>query len=188
MPRQTGYRSYSSQGDCNSSDGPTYTSGSGGTSKEGGPTSPIARPSSNPVSRIKTPEQHASRADSPMAPETPNSERSSFSLNGQQINEAYKPRPRAMASPPRPSTPISTSIRISTPPQRTYTQSASTRPLTRNTRGQWALQQELKVKIFGIPKHQWTKDVYLAMSIYGSVIRIDMELGSRDNGAWVVFQ
>ena len=44
------------------------------------------------------------------------------------------------------------------------------------------------MEIFGIPKHQWTKDVYFAMSIHGTVTKIDMKQGSRDNGAWVVFQ
>lgn len=44
------------------------------------------------------------------------------------------------------------------------------------------------MKVFGIPKYQWTKDVYFAMSSYGNVTRIEMEPGNRDNGAWVVFQ
>jgi RNA-dependent RNA polymerase len=186
---QNGYRSYGPQDDCNSSDGPTHTSSSGGTSKEDGPTRLIIRPSSNPISRVQTPEQPASRADSRMAPETPTSARSSFSLNGQQINETYKPRSRATVCSSKPSSPVSPAVRTSTPPpQRTYTQSASHRPVTRNMRGRWALQQELKVKVFGIPKPQWIKHVYFAMSKYGTVIRVDMEPGSQYNGAWVVFQ
>lgn len=188
---QSGYRSSGNQGDGGSSDGLAYSSSSGGSNRQAGPTRPVIRPSSNLVSRVKTPEQpytNSSRADSPMTPETPTSERSSFSLNGQQINETYKPRPRATASPPKPSTPVSPATQTNSPRQRANTQYAPNRPLTRNTRGHWALQQESKVKILGIPKHHWTKDVYFAMSNFGNVIKVDMEIGSRDNNAWVVFQ
>jgi hypothetical protein len=187
---QNGYRSYGFQDDGNSSDGPTYSSSSGGTSKDGGLTRPVIRPTLNPVSRVKTPEHpytYPSRADSPMAPETPNGERSSFSLNGQQINETYKPRPSSTASPPKPLTPALSAFQ-SSPRQRAYPQHASNRPLTRNTRGHWALQQELKVKVLGVPKQHWTKDVYFAMSSYGNVTKVDMEPGTRDNNAWVIFQ
>ncbi|KAF3040260.1 hypothetical protein E8E12_003541 [Didymella heteroderae] len=189
MRRQTtsrpGYRSYGFQGDGDSSDGPTYSSSSGGSSKEGGPARSVIRLSSNPVSRVRTPEQHGSRADSPMGPETPASGRSSFTLNGQQINKTYKPRLRDKASSPKPSTRVSPEICSSSFLQRTYTQNTASRPPTCS---HWALQQELKVKIFGIPKHHWIKDVYFAMSSHGNVIKVDMEPGSRDNNAWVVFQ
>ncbi|KAF1934276.1 RdRP-domain-containing protein [Didymella exigua CBS 183.55] len=187
---QSDYRSYGYQGDGNSSDGPTYLNSSGGSSNQDGPTRPVIRPS-NRVSHLKTPELPRvtpSGAESPMASETRTSERPTFSLNGQQIKETYKPRLRAATSSPRPSTPVSRAFRTNSPGQRANTQNTSNRPLTRNTRGHWALQQELKVKILGITKKQWTKDVYFAVSNYGNVTRIDMEAGSRDNNAWVVFQ
>lgn len=186
---QPGYRSHGFQrGDGTSSDVPTYSSSSSGTSKDGGPTYDVINPAYNPVSRMKTPERHLSRADSPLAPETPIGERSSFSLSGQQMNETYEPRYRFIASSPNPPSSVPRASSISSAPGRAYTQPISSRPRIRNTRSQWASQQESKVKVFGIPRHQRTKDVYFAMSSYGNVMRIEMEPGSRNNGAWVVFQ
>ncbi|KAF2632565.1 RdRP-domain-containing protein, partial [Macroventuria anomochaeta] len=118
----------------------------------------------------------------------PTSEQSSFTLNGHQISEMFKARSSATASPPKPSTPVSPATRIDSPRQPSNHQNASSRPLTRNTRGQWDLEQEFKVKIFGIPKQYWTKDIYFATSRFGTVTRIEMELLSRDNNAWVTLQ
>lgn len=181
-----GYRSYGSQGDSNSSDGPTCTSSSEGTSKED--TRPVIRSSSSIVNRVKTPEQHVSRANSPTSLANTARERSFFSMNGQQIKETYRPRYGAIVSPAKPSTQMPPVVHTHTPPPRIHAQNASIRPLTRNMRGHWALQQEFKVRIFGIPTHQWTREVYFAMSTYGNVIKVDMDPGSRDNSAWVVYQ
>lgn len=188
---QSGYREYGNHGESGSSDDCAYSSSSSGSNRQAGPTLPIIRPSSNPVSRVRTPEQPyaaRSRAEPPTAPETPISKRSSFTLSGHQISETYKLRPSAIASPPKQSTPASLAIRTDNPRRRANTQYASNTPFTRNTRENWVLGQESKVKILGIPKQYWTKDVYFAMSRFGTVTRVDMETGSRDNNAWVVFQ
>ncbi|KAF2132226.1 RdRP-domain-containing protein [Dothidotthia symphoricarpi CBS 119687] len=50
----------------------------------------------------------------------------------------------------------------------------------------WARLQEYKVKVLGIRKSYWTNDVYDAMSQYGTVVRIEIQTGGRDNNAWVV--
>ena len=188
---QSGYRGYVDHDDRSSSDGLAYSSSSGGSNRQAGPTRPVIRPPLNPVSRVRAPEQpHTSpdRADSPTTPETSTSERSSFILNGQQINETYKPKPSAAASQSTPSYPESSTIDTERPRQRVTTHYALNRPPTYNTRGQWALGQQSKVRILGIPKQYWTKDVYLAMSKFGTVIKVDMEIASRDNNAWVIFQ
>lgn len=190
-----GYRGYGSHGDSGSSDGLAYSSSSGGTNRQGGPTRPIIKPSSNPVSRVRTPEQtnaDSQRVDSPMAMETPGSERSSFNLNGHHISETYKPRTSITTSRRKSLTstppPTSSAIESNSPHQRPDNRYAANRPVTRNTRGHWALEQESKVRIFGIPKNYWTKDVYFAMSGFGTVTRIEMETTGRDYNAWVMFQ
>jgi RNA-dependent RNA polymerase len=50
--------------------------------------------------------------------------------------------------------------------------------------------QESKFKLLGIPKNYWTKEIYQAMSAYGNVFRIEMEVSSRDSSsnAYVVFR
>jgi RNA-dependent RNA polymerase len=52
----------------------------------------------------------------------------------------------------------------------------------------WAYYQEKKIKLFGIAKDCWTKEVYQALSSYGNVVRVDMETGTQSNNAYVVFQ
>lgn len=188
---QSGYRSYGKQADGNSSDGRVSSSSSGGSNNTGGFKRPIILPPASPVSRVETPEQLSARpsnAEAPTALGTRTHERTLFSLNGQQINETYRPRSRVTPSPPKFSTLASSAVQTSSPRQQVHTQNAFQRPMARESRGHWALQQELKVKILGIDKCYWTKDVYFAMSTYGSVIRVDIETGSRDNNAWVVFQ
>lgn len=188
---QSGYRGHDGWGESGSSDGAAYSTSSGGSNIQPGFNRPVINPTSNPLSRVRTPEQHHVGPSHPRpstAPATPVRETSSFTLNGHHINETYKRRPSVNASPSRPSFPVSPALRTSSPRQRAYSQHVANRPLVRNTRRHWVLDQELKLKIFRIPKLYWTKDVYLAMCKFGTVIRVDMEVGSQDNNAWVVFQ
>lgn len=50
--------------------------------------------------------------------------------------------------------------------------------------------QESKYRLLGLPKTYWTKEVYQAMSSYGSVFRIEMEMSRSDSSynAYVVFR
>lgn len=187
-----GYRGHGNHGDSGSSDGLTQSSSSDGSNKQPNHTRPVIRPSSKaPFNRVRTPEQlndGPNQLDSPLAPVTPGSEQTSFTLNGHQINETYKPRTSPIVRQPNPSSPRSPAPRADDCRQRPDGQSASNRPPTRNTRGYSVEEQEFKVKILGIPKRCWTKDVYFAVSRFGTVTRIEMEIGSRDNNAWVIFQ
>lgn len=188
---QGGYRGYGNYGDSDTSDGLAYSSSSGSSNRQAGPTRPIIKPPSKPVSRVGTPEQvntGPTRVVSPLAPAAPGNERSSFLLNSHQISETYKLRLSPTASPPKPSTSISPAIRSGSPRQRSDSQYMSNRPLRRNVRRHWALEQESKIRIVGIPKYCWTKDVYFSTSSFGTVTRIEMEGGSRYNNAWVSYQ
>jgi RNA-dependent RNA polymerase len=188
---QGGYRGYGNHGDSDRSDGVAYSSSSSESNGQAFPTRPVIKHPSNPTSRVGTPEQvntGPARVDSSLAPTTPSNERSSFLLNGHQVIEFYKPRLSMTASPPKPSTPVSPVIRNGSPRQRSDSQCMSNGTFRRNIRGHWALEQESKIRIVGIPKYCWTKDVYFAMSSFGTVTRIEMEGGSRDNNAWVIYQ
>ncbi|KAJ8111954.1 hypothetical protein OPT61_g5568 [Boeremia exigua] len=174
-----------------SADGLAKSSSSSGSGRQAGLARPVIRPSSNPINRVRTPNQPQegySCPDSPMAPGAPVSELSSFTLNGQQINETYKQRLSTNTSPQKPSPPTSPASRAGGPRHRANSQYPPTKPATRNTQGHWALQQVTKLKILGLPKRCWTKDVYFLLSRFGTVVKIDMEAGSRDNNAYVVFQ
>ncbi|KAF9698680.1 hypothetical protein EKO04_002950 [Ascochyta lentis] len=188
---QGGYRAYGRSNDSGSSDGQAHSTSSGGSNRQSGHTRPVIRPSSTPVSRVRTPEQSnagPSQVGTPPGSVTPGSEQSSFTLNGHQIRETYKPRPSAKSNPTQPSSPISPVVKDRTSVQRSGNQYVLNRPLIRNTPSHWALKQEFKVKLLGIPQQYWTKDVYLAMSKFGTVTKIDMQTGSRDYNAWVIFQ
>jgi RNA-dependent RNA polymerase len=62
------------------------------------------------------------------------------------------------------------------------------RPVVRESAWGWASEQEEKIKLQGLPKQYWTKDLYETMSRYGNVINIEMGTGMRHNDAWVIFQ
>ena len=179
-----------------SSDGLAHSNNSGGTIRQARLERPVIKPSASPVNRVKTPEQSYtthSRADSSLSPGRPNREHSSFTLNGQHINETWKPRPSAFTGPTQPPTPMSPAKTINRPILRVDTQHASDRQTPRNHHSHWASQQESKVRIMRLPKQWWTQDVYHAMSRFGTVVKIEMENSSRNNGnwannAWVSFQ
>jgi RNA-dependent RNA polymerase len=162
---------------------------SGSSSGSSGQTRPALVPRSVPQGRATPPAQINSLLSQSDLPNTQVKERSDFTLNGHQITEAYTPRLKFSTTPPRPCTsPPKTNMNTSsygrnTPPRQLVPQ----RPVLRDGKSNWASQQELKIKLQGIPKAYWTKDVYVALSKYGTIVRIEMEGGTR-NGAWVVFQ
>lgn len=61
-------------------------------------------------------------------------------------------------------------------------------PRKYNVQSNWTPKSESKVRIMGIPKHCWTKDIYTTMSHFGTVIRVEMEVRIHGNNAWVEFQ
>jgi RNA-dependent RNA polymerase len=60
--------------------------------------------------------------------------------------------------------------------------------LTRGNNSNWAYHQELRIKVLGLPRGCWTRNVYEDLSKYGKVVRIEMQAGSMDCNAWVTFQ
>ncbi|KAH9868719.1 hypothetical protein J1614_007791 [Plenodomus biglobosus] len=152
---------------------------------------PILRPVLTPWDATVTPEPVPSTA--PIGKDsasTPVKQESFFILGGNQINETFVPRPSPLSSPSKLASRPPPSLRRHIPQQRTSSggHNASPRPVIRGGEKHWVYQQEAKIKISGLPKNQWIKDVYLAASRYGNVSRIEMQPGSRDNNAWVVFQ
>ncbi|UPX13823.1 RNA-directed RNA polymerase [Ascochyta rabiei] len=123
-----------------------------------------------------------------VAPVKPGSKQSSFTLNGHQIRETYKPRLSAASSSTKPSPTVTTVLKSNIARQQSSSQYVLNRSLISTAPSSWALNQELKVKILGIHKKYWTKDVYFAMSELGTVTKIDIQSCSRDNNVWVIFQ
>ncbi|KAI8938000.1 hypothetical protein NX059_005674 [Plenodomus lindquistii] len=148
-----------------------------------------------PTLRPSSTTQEATNASEPVVriptlndpPITPVREQSSFSLSGNRINETFISRssPSPLSSPSKPVLRPPPSSRRQTPQQRTSSGSyaARPRPVMRG-REHWAYQQEAKIKILDLPKSQWTKNIYLALSPYGNISRIDIQ----QNAAWVTFQ
>lgn len=114
------------------------------------------------------------------------SEYSTYNLNGHNITETHKARPNANDGHNNAPFPVKENNR----PQSSIfgAQHTQTKSLVKRDNESWALDQEARIKLMGIPKSCWTKDVYLAMSKYGAVIRIDMMVGSRSNDATVTMQ
>ena len=193
---RSGNGEYCRFGDNSSSDSQVYSSSSGGSSRPVRSNRPIIRPSSNPVSHVRTPEQHnagRNRADSPMVLEAPGIGRSASTLHGYQTSDTYKSRLSTTTNSPKQSSPIPSAATTTTnnnnnARQHHKAQYISSRLLTSNAGSHWALEQELKLKLVGIPKRHWTNDIYFAMSEFGTVMKIDIQIGSRDNIAWVIFQ
>jgi RNA-dependent RNA polymerase len=135
------------------------------------------------------------RVDSPV---TPVKQISALDLNGHSINETYITRPGAIPNPPAANSPKTSSTRAVTrgSPQHggnhlrynSASQRNPQRPILKDGGHNWAHRQEGKIRLSGIPKSYWTKEVYHAMSLYGSVFRIEMIPGTRDNTAYVVFR
>ena len=171
----------------------TYSDSSGSSNGQYNQNRPTLKPALASQStqalhtRMKTPEQlinSPARVDSPV---TPAKQLSSFNLNGHSINETYVAR-SPITSPPRHFTQASPQYGGNRPRYNSVDQRNSHRPTLSGRAQNWAHLQEEKIRLSGIPKQYWTKDVYHAMSSFGTVFRVDMVPGMRDNTAYVVFR
>ncbi|CAO2657263.1 Nn.00g033890.m01.CDS01 [Neocucurbitaria sp. VM-36] len=166
----------------------TYSSSSG-SSNGYNSHRPTLKPSPPLQGRITPPEQSAQTPAQIASPASPVMRQSSFTLNGQHINETYTARPYALGSSSSqqytPSSPVRGQNRHRNHPT---SQRLTHRPVIRNNEDHWVYQQEMKVKLTGMPKNCWTKDVYLALSPYGTVVRIEMQQCALDNNAYVTFR
>jgi RNA-dependent RNA polymerase len=170
----------------------TYSGSSGSSSGQNNHNRPILRTSYIAASGTP-PSDHLSRCPARIdsarldSPVTPIKEQSSFTMNGHTISETYTPSGNSISSSPRPyGSPTST--------QRNYGgnilgyRAATQRPTTRNGEMRWADNQEHTIRILGVPRTCWTKEVYEAMSRYGNVARIEIRAGAPERNALVTFQ
>jgi RNA-dependent RNA polymerase len=167
-----------------------YSNSSGGSNDR-----PILRPMSAPLITQPSPErvlrpnmshQAPPQVDSPV---TPVKQHSSFTLNGNSINETYTARLSThTTTPPRPIPPTQPSPRTENSRSRNSQgeQRLPQRPITKSRENNWAYEQERKVKLCNIPKGCSTKEVYQAISVYGNVVMVDIEPGTCN--AYVVFR
>jgi RNA-dependent RNA polymerase len=110
-------------------------------------------------------------------------------INGNNIKETFKPRSNAYTSPHSSSKSLSPSKGSSRSHHSTPgTQDTQSRSLVKRSNDNWASDQGARVKLINIPKVYWTKDLYLAMCRYGTVVKIEMIIGSRGNDAIVTLQ
>ncbi|KAF1834188.1 RdRP-domain-containing protein [Decorospora gaudefroyi] len=174
-----------------------YSNSSSSSSGQHNPNRPIlmssstahaSKPPQPSQARISTPEQPKGAVPRVNSPVTPVAQESSFTLNGHSINETYIARPTTITSP-------SNQVTLTFPGNRNHRQRYSSggqgslpRPTMRDEGQHWAFHQEGKIKLLGIPKDCWTKQVYHALSPYGNVIRVEMETGSHSNNAYVLLQ
>jgi RNA-dependent RNA polymerase len=168
--------------------GRKYSSSSGSSNSQH---RPVIRQSPAPCDGRMTPPpaqriQGTARVNSPV---TPYKEQSSFILSGNNISEIYTPSESANIPSPRsrasPTTPTRNNYGFNTPTHK-YEKS---RPVIRNNDVDWAHHQEFKIRLLGIPRTYWTKQVYQALSQYGNVVRIEIiRHDSRTSNAWIVFQ
>ena len=149
---------------------------------------PTLRPSSAPEGNVTSPEQSTRTIALINSPLSPDRRQSSFTLNGHQINETYTARPGTLSSPSQHLVPRSPGRGNSSHRNRTGGQPPANIPLRRDGRKHWAYQQEQKFRFLRIPKTCWTKDLYLALAPYGTVVRIEMQPSALDSNAYVTFQ
>ncbi|KAH6233119.1 RNA-directed RNA polymerase [Parastagonospora nodorum] len=160
---------------------------SSSSSSSNGQQHPVIRQSPAPQSSVTPPAHHGqgnAHVDSPI---TPNKQQSSYTVNGTSISETYTPSGSAHVPSPRPRTEPSTPTRSNYMRNTPTHQHVIQQPAILND-ATWAHQQELRFRLLGIPKACWTKQVYQAVSSYGTVVRIKILPGSPDNDAWVVFR
>lgn len=160
----------------------TYSSSSG--SSNGHHNRPTLKPSSAPQGHDTPPVQVNQGASQSNSPTTPAKQQTTYNVHSHQINETYKARPSKLKSPKH-----STPLALTKPNnRRSGGQQTPERSIMKKDGKHWAYSQEQKVKVLGIPKNCWTKDVYEAMKPWGTVVKINMQTGSSDNNAWVVFR
>ncbi|KAF2997398.1 hypothetical protein E8E13_005112 [Curvularia kusanoi] len=185
-----GYGGYDSHSGSGSSDGFAHSSSSIDSKGRSTVPRPVIRHYPPSVNHAKMPQPHTIHGnDGPYVQrESPSCERSTFTLNGQHINETHKPRLSSVNRPANSLTPLPPANMIDCPPQ-TDTRYVSARPIIRYDQSRWASEQESKVKIIGLPRACWTNDIYHALSKFGTVVRIQMvDIDNWSNSAFVIFQ
>jgi hypothetical protein len=116
-------------------------------------------------------------------------EHRNYSVNGNNIKETFRPRSKAYASSQSSSKSPSPSKGSSRSRYGTSgSQDPQAMPLVKRSNDSWALDQDARLRLINIPKEYWMKDVYFAASRYGTVVKIDMIVGSRGNDAIVILQ
>jgi RNA-dependent RNA polymerase len=169
----------------------TYSGSSGSSGGQYNYNRPVLRPTSSPRDGAAPParQNHTpTPVNSPItpvdSPTTPAREHSDFTMNGHSISETYTPRGSSAAtSPVSPSPSTHTNHRGNVRPR----QHALQRPVTRNSQMGENYDQEYRIKILGVPKACWTKQIYEVMSQYGNVVRINIDPNARDNNAFVTY-
>ncbi|KAH7402736.1 RNA dependent RNA polymerase-domain-containing protein [Pyrenochaeta sp. MPI-SDFR-AT-0127] len=159
--------------------------GSSGRNNQNRPTLKLLTASQDRITRPEPLNQAQTGVDAPVILTT---QESTFAMNGHQINETYTKRSDTTTYQPHNFTKHPPTLgkghhRRSFGGQRTLG-----RPLTRDEEKNWAYHQEEKMKLWNLPKNYWTKEIYEALSLYGTIVRIDMQPGSLDNNAFVTFQ
>ena len=110
-------------------------------------------------------------------------------MNGNTISETYKPSGSAVSTPSKPHGLPSTPTRSAYGGDASGHQRTTPRPITKKGGNNWAYEQEYKIKVLDLPKNCWTGEVHKAMSRYGNVVRVEIQLGAdNNNNAWVLFQ
>lgn len=167
-----------------------YSNSSGSSNGQFSSNRSTLKPATVPHGRTTPPDRVAQMPALSDLRVTPTKQRSTFNLSGHHINETFTARRSSATSPPR-QLPLSPSASQSPSFQHCYSrsgQNTTVRPVMKEAEKYWAYQQESKIKLLGLPRSFWTKEVYQAMSRYGNVVRVEMQPNARDNNAWVVFQ
>jgi hypothetical protein len=155
--------------------------------RQGSSPPPVLKAVSPPVpQRVPGPAPSATPRRSPQAPNNSYYRRQGHPQNNE--NTYGYNQTRAYGSP------RNQSSSGSPPDSITNTSSSSERRYTPHTpmvhgHGQhWVLNQELKVRVSGIPKRYGTLAVYKALSNHGYIVRVEVVPASYDSVAYVIFR
>ncbi|KAH8727001.1 RNA dependent RNA polymerase-domain-containing protein [Phaeosphaeriaceae sp. PMI808] len=165
----------------------TY-SGSSGSSGGQVHNRPVLRSSSATESQANTSYSHHQDSAQANAPVTPTRNNRTLTMSDYTIHEFHTARENTSTlsrASSTPSTPTSRNDRSRNTPDGSRVMH---RPIKGNKTRDWAHRQEHRIKLLGIFKTSWTKDVYQTMSQYGHVVRINIQPGSYDNKAWVTYR
>ena len=171
----------------NSGSNRTYSGSSGSSNGQYDLNRPVLTPFSTSQRRTTTftmPDPVPNRTKLSITP----AKQQSFILNGHRINETYTISPNTSAKSPRQFTPPSPARANGWQHHSPSSEHTKPVPITRKDENEWAYQQELRIHLLGVPKTCWTKDVYQALSLYGTVVHIEMRKSSSDFTATVTFR
>lgn len=154
------------------------------------PSRPTLKPSPSIQDRTATSApagRQSPRIDVPISPGA--KQQSTFTLNGNTINETYKERRSSPKAQSQPGPVTNTSRGRGNRSLNTRGgQRVPPRPIMMGGEQHWAYQQENKIRVSGIPKNCWTKEVHDAFSPYGNIVRIGIQPGYDNNSAYVIFE